>query len=339
MKRWIFWVGLLISAFFLFIALRGLQPGNILEVIRNARIIWLIPGIGVYFLALWFRTWRWCFLLKPFGHISLSTLFSTMSIGYMGNNIYPARAGEVLRSILVKRKYQIPISSSLATIMIERVFDAVVIVGFVSINLSKLGGIFPADEKNGGLHSWALWGTILFLLAFFILLTIARFPSQTEILLLRIINFITPLRWRQKISGIINRFIQGLSSLHSLQDLLLILILSVLIWLVETGVYWFIMQAFPFEISFIHLIFLNGIVNLATTLPSAPGYLGTFDASGIALLSFFNVNQSVAVGYILLLHVALWLPVTLLGGFYFMREGLNWTRDVNQIRNQSQNSR
>ena len=60
---------------------------------------------------------------------------------------------------------------------------------------------------------------------------------------------------------------------------------SILIWLLETGKYWFVMHAFPFQVSFFVLMLMNGIVNLATTLPSAPGYLGTFDAPGIAVLS------------------------------------------------------
>ena len=59
---------------------------------------------------------------------------------------------------------------------------------------------------------------------------------------------------------------------------------SVIIWLLETGKYWFVMHAFNFEVSFFALMLMNGIVNLATTIPSAPGYLGTFDAPGIALL-------------------------------------------------------
>jgi len=71
---------------------------------------------------------------------------------------------------------------------------------------------------------------------------------------------------------------------------------------------------------------MNGIVNLATTIPSAPGYIGTFDAPGIALLEAYGVEGAIAAAYTLVLHVALWLPITLLGGYYMIRKGLSWTQ-------------
>jgi glycosyltransferase 2 family protein len=104
----------------------------------------------------------------------------------------------------------------------------------------------------------------------------------------------------------------------------MVFITSVVIWLFETSKYWFVMHAFPFQVSFFALMLMNGIVNLATTLPSAPGYVGTFDAPGIALLTAYGVSGEIAAGYTLLLHVALWVPITALGVFYFAREGMRW---------------
>jgi uncharacterized membrane protein YbhN (UPF0104 family) len=95
--------------------------------------------------------------------------------------------------------------------------------------------------------------------------------------------------------------------------------------LLETGKYWFVMHAFNFHVSFFALMLMNGIVNLATTIPSAPGYIGTFDAPGIAVLTAYGVPQAVAAGYTLVLHVALWLPITLLGAYYLAREGVHWS--------------
>ena len=84
------------------------------------------------------------------------------------------------------------------------------------------------------------------------------------------------------------------------------------------------MHAFPFEVSFFTLMLMNGIVNLATTIPAAPGYIGTFDAPGIAVLTAARVDQAVATGYTLVLHVALWVPITILGAYYMAREGIKW---------------
>jgi len=100
---------------------------------------------------------------------------------------------------------------------------------------------------------------------------------------------------------------------------------SVVIWLLETVKYWFVMQAFDFEVSFFALMLMNGVVNLATTLPSAPGYIGTFDGPGIAVLTLYGVKEAVATAYTLALHAALWLPITLLGAYYMIREGMSWS--------------
>jgi uncharacterized protein (TIRG00374 family) len=97
------------------------------------------------------------------------------------------------------------------------------------------------------------------------------------------------------------------------------------IWLLETVKYWFVMHAFNFEVSFFALMLMNGIVNLATTLPAAPGYIGTFDAPGIEVLVAFGIAREVATPYTLVLHAALWLPITLLGIVYMARENIRWS--------------
>jgi len=93
-----------------------------------------------------------------------------------------------------------------------------------------------------------------------------------------------------------------------------------------------VMHAFPFEVSFFALMLMNGIVNLSTTLPSAPGYIGTFDAPGIAVLTAYHVAPEVAAGYTLVLHGALWFPITLLGAYYYLRQPLRWGKEVQDMR-------
>ena len=105
----------------------------------------------------------------------------------------------------------------------------------------------------------------------------------------------------------------------------MIFVTSVIIWLFETGKYWFVMHAFDFEVSFFALMLMNGIVNLITIIPAAPGYIGTFDASGIAVLLAYGVDQATAAGYTIVLHVALWLPITIVGAYFMTREGIKWS--------------
>jgi hypothetical protein len=92
------------------------------------------------------------------------------------------------------------------------------------------------------------------------------------------------------------------------------------------------MLAFPFKVSLFALMLMNGIVNLSTTLPSAPGYIGTFDAPGIALLGAYGVAPALAAAYTLVLHATLWLPITLVGGYFFAREGINWSKELEKVK-------
>ncbi len=323
MKRWQFWLGVGISIFFLYLALKGLQLENVWQAVKQAKLFWLIPAVTVYFVGVWVRAWRWHYLLKPLKSISTRTMFPIVTIGYFGNNVYPARAGEVLRAVVLKRREGISISASLATIIVERVFDGVVMLTFVFFNLPELAKLTTDSGFVGNIQTLAFWGAIAFLGVLLVFLLAAMFPFTTEKIAKRILSLL-PLKVSEKIQPLVMKFLQGLECLRSPKEALMIFVTSAIIWLLETGKYWFIMLAFPFKVSFFALMLMNGIVNLATTIPSAPGYVGTFDAPGIALLQAYQIPGDIAAAYTLVLHVALWLPITLLGAYYFAREGLKW---------------
>jgi uncharacterized protein (TIRG00374 family) len=334
MKRWQFWLGVIISLVFLYLALRGLKLENLGEAFRNADYAWLIPGVAVYFLAVWARAWRWHYLLRPVKVIPTRLMFPIVAIGYMGNNIYPARAGELLRAVVLKRHENVPISASLATIIVERVFDGVVMLSFVFINLPELAKLTSDSGLVGDIQTVAILGTAAFIGALVVFLLAAMFPEKAENLTAKVVNRVVPERFREKLLGLVNKFMGGLESLRSPREALMVFFTSLVIWLLETGKYWLVMHAFPFRVSFFALMLMNGIVNLATTIPSAPGYVGTFDAPGIAVLVAYNVNQAIAAAYTLVLHVALWVPITLLGAYFLAREGLKWGKniEVEQVR-------
>jgi uncharacterized protein (TIRG00374 family) len=325
MKKWQIWVGVLISIAFSWLALRGLRLEDFWDTVKAANYWWLLPGIGVYFIGVWIRAWRWHYLLGPIKKIPTRTMFPITTIGYMGNNIYPARAGEVLRAVILKRKEGVSVSASLATIIVERIFDGVVMLAFVFINLRELARLTGASGILGNIQQVALIGTGVFMGALVVFLLAAMFPGVTSRAASWFIDRLVPARLRERIKGLMNRFLDGLASLRSPFNVLMVFFTSVIIWLLETGKYWFVMHAFPFQVNFFALMLMNGIVNLATTIPSAPGYIGTFDAPGIAVLTAYGVDQATAAGYTLVLHVALWLPITLLGAYFLAREGIKWT--------------
>ncbi len=330
MRRWQFWVGVVISLVFLYLALRGLQLGEVWESVQGAAYWWLIPGVGVYFLGVWARAWRWHYLLGPVKAIPTRTMFPIVAIGYMGNNIYPARAGEVLRAVVLRRREGVAVSASLATIIVERIFDGVVMLAFVFLNLPRLATMTDESGFIGNIRNLSLWGAGGFALALGVFLLAAMFPRVAERIGIQLITRLLPQRFHTQALGLAARFMEGLVSLRSPANALMVFLTSVVIWLFETGKYWFVMQAFPFEVDFFTLMLMNGIVNLATTIPSAPGYVGTFDAPGIAILKAAGVEGAIAAGYTLVLHVALWVPITALGAYYLAREGINWREAQSQ---------
>ncbi len=328
MKRWQFWLGLVISAVFLYLTLRKIDYAQLWQVLLTAHYWWLIPGVAVYFLALWARSWRWHYLLRPLKSIPTRTMFPIVTMGYAGNNIFPARAGEVVRAVVLKRKQDVPISASLATIIVERVFDGIVMLAFVFVNLAELGRLTNVSIDiiglQVGIREIAIWGSVAFFGAMAIFLVAAMFPNATDKLVTWLVVRLAPERIREKTLGISRRFLGGLESLRSPLDVLMVFVTSVIIWLLETVKYWFVMHAFGFTVSFFALMLMNGVVNLATTIPSAPGYLGTFDLPGIAVLQAYNIPREIAASYTFVLHFALWFPVTALGLYYMFREGIKW---------------
>ncbi len=323
-RRWQFWLGLAISALFLWLALRGLRLADVWQTIQGAQYLWLLPGLAAYWIGVWVRSWRWTYLLRPLKSITTRTAFPIVVIGYMGNNILPARTGELLRAYVLRRSESVPISGSLATIVLERAFDGVVMLSFVVLNLPELARVSGDTSLVGNLYNLAILGVTGFLMAVILLIFMAVYPGPTESAFQWVNQRLVPKRFRQQAGQLTVRFLEGLGALRSPRDLFMVLLTSILIWLLETVKYWFLMHAFPFEVSFFALMLMNGVVNLATTLPSAPGYIGTFDAPGIAVLVAYGVNQAVATAYTLVLHAALWLPITLLGIYYMVREGISW---------------
>lgn len=336
MKRWQFWLGMAISAIFLWLALRGLQLGEVWSALQGARYWWLLPGIAVYFVGVWARAWRWHYLLRPMKDISTREMFPIVAIGYMGNNIYPARAGELLRAYVLRQREDIPISASLATILVERALDGVVMLAFVFLNLAEVASLDVASGFAGSIRALAIIGAAVFLGAVLVFILMAVFPRQALAVVAWFNNRVVPERFRESVINIAERFLDGLASLRSPLDVGMVLLTSFVIWLLETGKYWFVMHAFPFEVSFFTLMLMNGIVNLATTIPSAPGYIGTFDGPGIAVLVAYGVSRATAAGYTLVLHAALWLPITALGAYYMLKRDVSWQRVRDEMATESE---
>jgi uncharacterized protein (TIRG00374 family) len=203
-------------------------------------------------------------------------------------------------------------------------------LGFVFLNLPELARLTVSSGFIGNIQTLALWGAGVFLGVLALFLLAAMYPERAIWFVKWLCGYVVPARFRPQVIDVAESFLGGLAALRSPRDVLMILLTSVVIWLLETGKYWFVMQAFPFTVNFFTLMLMNGIVNLATTIPSAPGYVGTFDAPGIAVLSAYGIDRAVAAGYTLVLHIALWLPITVIGAYYMARAGIKWDQRMKE---------
>jgi len=325
LRNWRFWLGVVISVFFLALSLRGVKITEAWAALKSANYLYLIPAFVSYFIGVWLRSVRWSVLLRPVKQLSARRLFPVVVIGYMANNVLPARLGELVRAWILGEQESISKSATVGTIVVERMFDGLTMVGFMVVVLA----LFPAGTGAGAdlLSGIVRVGAPLFVIALLLFLAIASSRSAAMAVtngLLRIL----PGGLGVKVSGVIGSFLDGLGALRSLTGVLTVFGLSIIIWLFEASMYYLIMLGFNLHLPFYVLLLATAAANLFTIAPSTPGYVGVFDFPVRMTLTAFGVAESVAISYTLVLHAALWLPITLLGLYYLWREGLSlgWLR-------------
>lgn len=307
-------LGIALSAILMAWTLRGLHLEELGQILRGLELSWLLAGTLFYFVTVILRTWRWGILLHRLRPTGFWERFVALTIGYMGNNLYPARAGELLRAYVLRRRCGISMSAALGTIVVERVLDGLMVVFLAMVALL----FFPLPAS---LRPVVIAGGGAFGGAFLALLGMAQSAAKLRDLIGRISQRRSGF-WVERITAFLSRFLDGLTVLQRPASALVIGGLTALIWLAEAGTYGLVLMAFPFRTSFFSLLVMTAAVNLATALPSAPGYIGTFEAPGVAVLHAFGIPFGMAIAYTLVLHLVLWLPITLLGLSLFLREGL-----------------
>lgn len=319
MRRWLLVVlGLIFSGFFLYLGFRGLDPLRLWEAIRTIEVGWLLPATAVYFLAAYIITWRWYYLLRPVRDVHPHRLFPLVIIGYTGNNIYPFRIGEVIRAYLLNRQTGANIPATLTTILVERVFDGITMLAFV------FAALLFVEFDAPGIRAGIMILTAAFVVALLAFFALALRPALTRRLAVALIDRLFPARLAEPMLALADNLLSGLETLRSPRDLLLTFLASLLSWTVEASTYWIVLHAFPFRASFFVVLLMVGLGNLATILPTTPGYIGTFHGIVALVLVAFGVEQAGAAAYAVVMHAVIWLPVTVAGVITLLRLGLGW---------------
>jgi len=317
-------IGLLISVIFLYLAFRDLQPSAFINSLQDINIPLLIVGALVYFLAVAVIALRWQFLLRAVQMIPLYPLTQIVAIGYMGNNVYPLRAGEALRVYLLRRNHQVPVARATTTVVVERVFDGLVMLSFILFSLLLL------DVESPEIQTIINISTPLFVTALLIFLFLAAQPN----LLRRLVKFVVgilPEKLGNILSDISEDIIAGLEGLRSPIYLLGTVISSFLTWAIEAGVYWIVMSAFGLDLGYPVALLVVGTVNLAGLIPASPGQVGVYEFFVSTVMIAMGVETAVATGYAVVVHIVIWLPITLVGFFFLVRQGMGWS-DITHAR-------
>lgn len=319
MRRWLLVVlGVVVSGIFLFLGFQGLELAQLWATIQTIEVGWLLAATAVYFAAAYVITWRWYYLLRPVQDVPPARLFPLVIVGYMGNNVYPLRVGEVIRAYLLNRREGTSIPSALTTILVERVFDGLTMLAFV------FTALFFVQFEQAIIREGILILAVLFAAVLLVFFGLALRPALTRRLYTTLIGRFAPPAMRESLNRLAGNLMNGLEALRSPRDLLLTSGASLVSWTIEASTYWIVLRAFPFDVSFFVVLLMVGLGNLATILPTTPGYVGTFHGIVALVLRAFAVAPADAAAYAVVMHAVIWAPVTLAGAIYLVRMGLTW---------------
>lgn len=310
--------GIIISLAFLWFAFRDLRPKQVIDEIEQASIPLLFVGAAWYFAAVSIITLRWQYLLRQVKVVPLRSLIPLVCIGYMGNNVYPFRSGEALRIFLLRRDHGVPVVKAATTVIVERVFDGLVMLTFIVIPLSL------TDIASDDVQRVVTFAAPLFLSALAVFFALAAKPSILRLLTKHGSRFLPG-----KLAGLVQRIseeiIDGLEGLRSPSDLAGAVIASYVTWAIEASVYWIVMLAFNIDSGYLVALMVVGTVNLAGLLPASPGMIGVFEFFARAVLVAAGIAEELAAGYAVTVHLVIWLPVTVVGFTFLVRQGLGWS--------------
>ena len=330
------WIGLVLSA--IFVALFFVRIDDfrrLLDALTGANYVYVIPGIGLYLIGVWFRTLRWRRLLHHIRPVPTTRLFPVVVVGYMANNLLPLRLGEIVRSYYLGDREQVSKAAALVTIFIERLLDALTLLLFILV-IAIFVPLIGLAEAFGEQYSlpWPLLAgaiSLPFIVAFGLLVVVAYAPAKVRALISLVLRLL-PTALESRLMHIADMFLEGLQSLKSPSTILVVFILSAPVWLFEAGLFVFVGYSFGFHEIYdnlleliIAMVLVTAIANIGASIPAGPGGIGLFEVIALetlVLLPLAALDRAVAGGYVVVVHACLLIPMIVLGQFFL------WTQHV-----------
>lgn len=316
-------IGLIVAFAAVYYTMRNVSVSELMDSFRHVNYIWLLPTFVLMCLTYVARAIRWRMLLLPVKEVKTFELFSPLMVGFMAS-VLPARAGELVRAYLLGKKFELSFASSLATIVVERLFDMILLLFLFSWILVFHGEIFDSNIAwsgisirdlafQFGIFSLAL---VLVLIAFIYLLT---FHNEKAMALMHWLVRPFPEKWQFKLIQMTETFRQGLGVFRNLRALVFIAVATVGVWALIVLQYYPLYWAYSLQDkSVTSLILLTVMVCILITVLPTPAFLGSFNAG--VLIALHEIMGEAEVAAVSFGFVA-WgvnFAVIVLGGVYFI---------------------
>lgn len=298
--------GVVISLALIWWIIRGYSLSELQIALLSADRGILLLGSLLILPSFMVRGYRWQFLFPPQSKPCWATLFSAMMIGYLANNVLPARAGEFVRAYVLGKKEHISKSMVFATVLVERITDLLVTL----ILLAMVIWIFPFPSwlLNGGISAG-----IIGVVALTCLIALNIFGERLIEGGKSLFSFL-PAKFVTRIESVALGFISGVATLRRKKNLFPYLACTIVIWLIETLLVWSIAQSFNLPLQLLGALFVMLVIGIGSVVPSSPGNVGTFDFFALSALSLIKISGATALCFVLVLHALTFLGSTLIGG-------------------------
>ncbi|MFC1867630.1 lysylphosphatidylglycerol synthase transmembrane domain-containing protein [Thermodesulfobacteriota bacterium] len=315
--NWKLWLGLLISALFLYLAFRKVDLARIWAVIRASDLSLLALVVIITLFQFVIRAWRWRILLEPIKRTGFSNRLLSIFIGFAGNCVLPARLGEFIRANYLGQKEDISRSSAFGTIVVERLFDGLTLLLLLLIGLMCTS--FP--EKMGAVAgSLRATGLFLFLAYLLMIAFLAGFKYRPDIffnLLGRLLFFLSS-HHRSKIIDIVRNFGLGLVPIKNAYGWVQVIFYSLLLWSSSLYQIQLIVNSIGLSLPFIATFLILAMASFGVMIPSAPGFIGTFHLAAQYGFLLYGVARVEALSAAILWHAAFFFPTILFGCISFI---------------------
>jgi uncharacterized protein (TIRG00374 family) len=274
------------------------------------------------------RAIRWQVILQPVaGRLPFGPLWRATAIGMMVNNLVPARAGEIARAYALTKEAPVPFATSLASLAVDRLFDAIVLLLLAATALLD-PGLSSTETLLAGrpVSAFATGAVTLVLVLLFALYALVFFPAQLLRLFELFARRVSP-AIEERGRTVLKTFVNGLSVLRSPARFAAVFGWTLAHWMLNAIGFWLSFKAVGIRAPFSAALFLQAFIALGTAVPALPGFFGVFEYMSVQGLAVYGVSQQQAATWAIGYHLFSFIPITLIGGYYFARLGVKF-RDL-----------